>query len=193
MAGLPHWDNSQAARNYYEPLFQNQFEVIITPPAAIASAPNVELLVEHVLKVDGLPEKTSTESVKQYYKFAERNYLSGFPGSTSVQLSLDFEVNLNEENNMYIYNILRAWSDLGYDPMTGRQGLKKDYVGEIYIAVHNKAGEIYREFRFKPAYIEGVLPAMSLQYENMGEIYRMRGIKFRCDIYKETRIGQIAI
>ena len=54
MAGLPHWDNAQAARNYYEPIFQNQFEVIITPPAAITD--NVDLLVEQIISIKGLPE-----------------------------------------------------------------------------------------------------------------------------------------
>jgi hypothetical protein len=54
MAGLPHWDNSRAAINYYEPIFQNQFEVIITPPASISQ--DVDILVEHVVSVDGLPE-----------------------------------------------------------------------------------------------------------------------------------------
>lgn len=192
MAGLPHWNNSKAATNYYEPLFLNQFTVIITPPVSIATQPNVELLVEHVLKVTGLPEKTSNQSVKQYYKFAERNYISGSPGETSGTLSIDFEVNLNEENNMYIYNILRAWADLAYDPLTGRQGLKRDYVGEIYIGIADKSGDIYREFKFKPVYIEGALPQMDLSYTST-EIYRMVGVKFRYDAYKESRKGQISI
>lgn len=191
MAGLPHWNNSQAARNYYEPLFKNQFEVIITPPSAITD--NVNLLVEHVIKVSGIPEKAGSGAlVKQYYKFAERTFVGGFPGETSFDLTLDFEVNLNEDNSMYVYNTIRAWADLIYDPLNGRQGLKKDYVGEIYVGVFNKAGEIYREFRFKPAYLSAALPAMDLGYvEN--DVYRMTGVKFRCDSYVETRIGQIEV
>lgn len=191
MAGLPHWNNSQAARNYYEPLFKNQFEVIITPPATITD--NVNLLVEHVTKVSGLPEKAGSGAlVKQYYKFAERTFVGGFPGETSVSLSMDFEINLNEDNNMYVYNTLRAWADLIYDPLNGRQGLKKDYVGEIYVGVFNKAGQIYREFRFKPAYLEAPINAMDLSYVD-NDIYRITGLKFRCDAYVETRVGQIEV
>ena len=38
MAGLPHFSNSTASRNNYEPVYLNQFEVIIQPPAGIPLA-----------------------------------------------------------------------------------------------------------------------------------------------------------
>lgn len=190
MAGLPHWNNAQAARNYYEPVFQNQFEVIITPPAAITD--NVELLVEQVLSVEGLPEFLTPGTVEQHYKFAKRVYADGVPNDTITHLKIIFEVNLNEENNMYVYNTLRGWGDLIYDPLTGRQGLKKDYVGEIYVATFNKAQDIFREWRFKPAFLEKPLTQMNLDYTKGKEIYRMTA-EFVCDTYKESRIGQINV
>jgi hypothetical protein len=191
MAGLPHWDNSRAATNYYEPVFQNQFEVIITPPAVITE--NVDLLVEHVLTVDGLPELTPHDVVEQKYKFATRSYASGIPQSTIADLSFKFTVNLNEDNNMYIYNILRGWADLAYDPLTGRQGLKRDYYGEIYVAVFNKAGDIFREFRFTPCIPKGALTAQSLDYNQGGtNLYEITA-GFRADAWKETRIGEIIV
>lgn len=189
MPGLPHWDNSQASRNYYEPIFQNQFEVIITPPATITQ--NVELLLEHVLKVEGLPEFLTPGTTVQTYKFAKRAYASAVPNDTLTTLDIQFEVNLNEENNMYIYNILRGWGDLIYDPLTGRQGLKKDYVGEIYIAMFNKAQDIFREWRFKPAFLKEPLTPIKLDY-NTQDIYKINA-KFICDSFKETRIGQINV
>ena len=189
MAGLPHFDNSKAATEYYEPLFLNQFEVIITPPSTITA--NVDLLVEHVKKISGLPELTGVGTVEQFYKFAKRTYATGKPAKTDAQLTIDFEVNLNEENDMYVYNILRAWGDLTFDPLNGRQGLKKDYAGQIYVAIFNKAQDIYREFRFTPAYLTGELSAMELDYTSEG-IYKATA-KFQCDAYKETRIGAITV
>lgn len=190
MAGLPHWDNSRAATNYYEPVFLNQFEVIITPPAAIAE--NVDLLVEHVMTIDGLPELTGTDVITQTYKFAKRSYASGVPKDTIADLNIKFSVNLNEENNMYIYNILRGWADLAYDPLTGRQGLKRDYYGEIYVAIFNKAGDIFREFRFTPVIPNGPLTDMKLDYTQGQNVYEITA-KFRADAWKETRIGQINV
>lgn len=189
MAGLPHFDNSKAATEYYEPLFLNQFEVIITPPSTITN--NVDLLVEHVKKISGLPELTGVKTVEQFYKFAKRTYATGKPAKTDAQLDIEFEVNLNEENDMYVYNIMRAWGDLTFDPLNGRQGLKKDYVGQIYVAIFNKAQDIYREFRFTPSYLTDPIGDMKLDYTGEG-IYVMSA-KFQCDAYKETRIGAIAV
>jgi len=38
MAGLPHFKNSRAAINNFEPVYLNQFEVLINTPAGIADA-----------------------------------------------------------------------------------------------------------------------------------------------------------
>ena len=94
------FDNSTAAVTYYEPLFLNQFEVIITPPSLIAGATD-GLLVEHVKKISGLPELTGVGTVNQFYKFAKRTYATGAPKETTATLTIDFEVNLNEENDYY--------------------------------------------------------------------------------------------
>jgi hypothetical protein len=188
MAGLPHWTNSRAAFNYYEPVFQNQFEVIITPPASISE--NVDLLVEHVVSVDGIPE-ILPGVVEQKYKFATRSYSASRPENTIADLTIKFTVNLNEDNNMYIYNTLRGWADLSYDPLTGRQGLKRDYYGQIYIAMFNKAQDIYREFRFNPCIMNGALSAQKLDYVGT-DLYEVTA-KWRADAWTDTRVGGIEI
>lgn len=189
MAGLPHWDNSTAARNYYEPIFKNQFEVIITPPAAITQ--DVDILVEQVLSIKGLPEFFTDGTTTQSYKFAKRAFAKATPETTLANLTIDFEVNLNESNGMYVYNTLRGWSDVIYDPATGRQGLKKDYVGEIYVAIFNKAGDIFRDFKFKPAFISKAFNKLDLDYNEDG-IYKLSA-QFVADRTAESRVGQITI
>ena len=197
MPALPHYSNSVASRENYEPIFLNQFQVIITPPSQITQ--NVNLLVEHIKSIKGLPELTPTGLVKQYFKFASRSYADGKPAKTDAQLQIEFEVNLNENNDAYVYNILRKWCDLVFDPLTGRQGLKKDHVGEIYVALHNKAHEIFREWKFKPVFPfaeskngDAINP-MDLAYLNEGEqngIYRLK-MNFQADSYSESRIGAL--
>jgi len=189
MAGLPHWSNSKAATEYWEPIFVNQFEVIITPPSVITD--NVDLLVEHVLTLTGLPELTPTDLVEQKYKFAKRSFGSAIPKDTIADLAIKFTVNLNDDNNMYIYNTLRAWGDLVYDPLTGRQGLKRDYVGEIYVGIANKEASIFREFKFTPVIPNGALTPLDLDY-NSDKLYDIDA-KFRADAWKESRIGQINV
>ena len=59
------------------------------------------------------------------------------------------------------------------------------------LAIFNKAQDIYREFRFTPAYLTGALSPMDLDYTADG-IYKITA-KFQCDAYKETRIGAITV
>lgn len=190
MAGLPHFDNSTAATNYYEPIFLNQFEVIINLPSSIQGT-NDGLLVEHVTKITGLPELTGVGTVEQFYKFAKRTFAAGQPKKTDAQLKVDFEVNLNDENDAYVYNMMRAWGDLTFDPLNGRQGLKKDYIGSIKVVIFNKAQEIFREFNFSPAFLFNPLTVMDLEYKSDG-LYKLTA-EFQCDSFRESRIGAITV
>jgi hypothetical protein len=191
MAGLPYWTNSKAATEYYEPIYQNQFEVVITPPAVIGG-PNVSLLVEHVTKISGLPEINSNGTlVEQKYKFATRSYAGAVPDATTADLDLTFSVNLNRENDAYVYNILRAWNDIVYDPLNGRQGLKRDYVGAMAVIAFNKAGEIFREWSFPGIIPNSNLSALALDYAS-NTLYEVSA-KYRADSWTEKRVGQITI
>jgi hypothetical protein len=191
MAGLPYWTNSLASREYFEPIYQNQFEVILTPPPVITGS-EVALLVEHVTKLSGLPEINSAgELVEQKYKFATRSYAGATPNTTVADLELTFTVNLNDENNAYIYNILRAWNDIVYNPLTGSQGLKRDYVGSMSVHVSNKTGEIFREWSFPSLIPNAALTAIELDYVST-DVYSVV-MKYRADSWTETRIGQINV
>jgi hypothetical protein len=191
MAGLPYWTNSQASSNYYEPIYQNQFEVILNPPAVI-TGPGVSLLVEHVTKLSGLPEISSPVTlVEQKYKFATRSYAGATPDKTTADLDFTFTVNLNEENDAYIYNVLRAWNDIVYNPLTGSQGLKRDYVGSMSVHVSNKTGEIFREWSFPAIIPASQLKAIDLNYTS-NEVYEIT-MKYRADHWNETRIGEIIV
>jgi hypothetical protein len=187
-SGLPHYRNSKAAVEKYEPLYLNQFEVILSPPAAVAGTEQVKLLVEHVKKVTGLPEITPVGTVEQYYKFAKRTYAAAKPEDTTAELEIEFEVNLNEANAMYTYNTLRRWSNLTFDPDTGGQGVKVQYAGMATIAIHNKQRNIYRIFSFDPVYPMEPFNPMELDYVS-DEIYRLTA-KFKADAWKEERNGQ---
>lgn len=191
MAGLPYWTNALAAREFYEPVYQNQFEVILTPPPVITGS-EVALLVEHVTKLSGLPEINSAGTlVEQKYKFATRSYAGAVPNQTYADLVLTFTVNLNDENNAYIYNILRAWNDIVYNPLTGSQGLKRDYVGSMSVHASNKTGEIFREWSFPAIIPNSALKAIELDYLS-NEAYEVT-MTYRADSWTETRIGQINV
>jgi hypothetical protein len=189
MAGLPHFTNSKAAINNFEPVYLNQFEVIINPPAGIvdsATTFNGEgILAQQVKSITGLAvDIAPSANIEQNYKFATRRYAGGEPSTTDMTLSMEFEVNLNDQNSMTVYKILRQWSDLIYNPLTGAMGIKSDYVGSMVIQVFNKRGDVFRRIRIPSCFLSEAINAMELDYETPA-IYNISA-SWICDYWEDT-------
>ena len=176
MAGLPHYTSSKASVNKFEPIFLNQFEVTITPPTAIpvqAGNPGAaNILLEQVTRVSGLQVDQNAGEITQQYKFAKRYYSGAAPQRTGLDVDIEFEINLNENNSMYVFKTLRQWSDLIYNPLTGAMGLKKDYTGNILVNVFNKQGDIFRKINLRDCFPMTPIPEMALNYTQTS-IYKL--------------------
>jgi hypothetical protein len=181
MAGLSHYQNSISAINKFEPVYLNQFEVTILPPAAVAGG---EILLQHVTKVSGLSLNKTPSVVSQKYKFAKRNYAGAKPDNTFMDVSLSFSVNLNDDNSMYVFKTLRQWSDLIYNPLTGAMGLKNDYTGTIVINMFNKAGDVYRRVTCRDAFPTKPLSPMALNYTST-DIYKVNDMVWAVDYWED--------
>jgi hypothetical protein len=193
MAGLPHFKNSKAGLDKYEPIYLNQFEVNIFPPPLVAGRIGWDFALQHVKSISSLPELAGNSDgalVTQRYKFAERMYAAPKPKTTSFAFTIDFELNLNDNNENYIYNAFRAWANLIYDPMTGAQGLKKDYAdATVEIIQFNRAGSIFRQFRFSPVFL-GQAKFNEQKPDYAKDDIALLTVPFIADQYVETRIGQ---
>jgi len=177
MAGLPHYTSSKAAVNKFEPIYTNQFEVVITPPASVVPSQgnpnNGNILLEHVKSVEGLGVDQNPGEIAQQYKNAKRYYSGARPNQTGFDLTINFEVNLDENNSMYVFKTMRQWADLIYNPLTGAQGLKRDYTGTIVISAFNKAGDVFRRITCKDCFLMASLTPMDLNYTNT-QIFSLR-------------------
>ncbi len=183
MAGLPHYRNSKASMNKFEPVYNAQFEVTLQPPPAVA---DWALVMEQVLKVGGVDVNRLPAVVEQKYKSAKRSFAGGMVDNTTVDVQLDFEVNLNDSNSMYVYKALRRWCDLIYDPLTGKMGLKREYTGgPMIINYFNKNGDIFRRVTFPVCFPTTPITPIESDYSN-NEIYRITGFTLRCDYWEET-------
>ena len=175
MSGLPHYTNSQAAIQLYEPVYLNQFEVIINTPAGVQQLPGLNgelILTQQVKSISGMTVDIQPSGpVEQFYKFATRRYAGGEPSQTDMDLTMEFEVNLNESNSMTVYRTLRQWSDLIYNPLTGAMGLKRDYVGQMVISIFNKQGDVFRIITLNNCFHVEELTPMSLNYESGDSLY----------------------
>ena len=167
MAGLPHYQNSLFGINKYEPVYLNQFEVLITPPAAVLGGP---ILVQQVTSISGLGVDKTPAATQQKYKFAVRNYAGAKPENTYFDLTVNFTVNLNDANSMYVFKTLRQWTDLIYNPLTGAMGVKRDYTGTIVLSIFNKQGDVFRRITCRDCFPISPIGAMEMDYSGT-ELY----------------------
>ncbi len=182
---LPHYTQSRASTQKYEPIYPNLFEVTIFTPFASDTG----LILEHVKNIGGLNNiNPSVDAVGQKYKFADRSY-AGMPGQTFVDLTVNFTLNLNDANENYMYNIFRNWYKIIYDPLTGEMGLKKDYVGSMIVVQYNRRGDIFRKITFKDVFPTGQPAAVDeLNYETQDPAEL--SMTYRCDHWVEENVGE---
>jgi len=89
---LPHYTQSRASSQRYEPIQPNLFEVTIFSPLG----DDTGLILEQVKSIGGLNNlNPSIDAINQKYKFADRSY-AGMPAQTFVDLTVNFTLNLNE-------------------------------------------------------------------------------------------------
>lgn len=181
MPGLPHYQNSKASSKWYEPFYGNLFEVSIMPPSTVSGG---SILLEHVNKIGGLQQDRGSEAITQAYKFAKRSYASGVPTETISDLKIEFSLNLNDANELYVYKTLRNWSRIIYNPLTGEQGLKKDYIGTIIITNYNRKGDIFWQRTFHDCFPTGDMPEFALDYQATDAL--AMEVNFRSDWWQEN-------
>ncbi len=188
-----HYQNSDAARNMWEVVSPALFEVYMKFPNILDNKiGNSYLMFEHVRSISGLDGLTPTVgTVVQKYKYAERHYAAAGPDKTSLELTLTYTMNLDSYHENYIYNMLRKWYDLVYNPQNGEMLTKKDYANgsQMTIVEHNRDGAIWRRItclNFFPS-----TPPTGLNedsYDNTGDAKTV-SITFVVDDWVEEIVG----
>lgn len=189
MAGLSHFNSAKAAVKLYEPVYLNQFEVIISPPSAVSNPMGNSgrtLLVENVLSVSGITTDKNPSTAEQRYKFSKRRYAGGLVDDTGIKVRIEFETNLDDNNSNYVFKTLRQWSDLVYNPLTGAMGIKSTYAGGAYllISIFNKEGDVFRRIKLMNCFPVEQIKALDLDYANGTSPYKI-SISFRADYFED--------
>lgn len=194
-SGLPHFRLSQASMQSFEPIYRNLFEVRITPPAAIRTGTpweNTQLILDNVINISGLGAIEKVPGVvEQKYKGVTRSYAAALPDNTYADITMSFELNLDNANSAYVYKALKAWTDLVYNPLTGELGLKSEYAGTsddptlMTVLVYNKKGVIIKQITFRQIFPTTPLasPFDTLSYEQGTDIAKIDGFTFRADYW----------
>lgn len=179
---LPHFTQSAQSVNLDEPIYQSMFVALLTLPPSIQNEDTKKHLTAQLKSISGLTIDPASDVVEQSYRGAKRSFAGGLPSATTLDLSLNFNMNLNKYNQMETYKLLQAWNRLIHDPLTGIKGKKKDYVGAIEINGHDRAGDIYMRIKCPVVFLSGGLPEFSFD-SDANDIINLDGITFRADYW----------
>ena len=190
LLGLSHFRNSRVATSLWEPIYQNQFSVQLVPPMGLEdrSDERVNIILEGVQSVGTIASSKGSPVVEQKYKFATRSFAGAVPENTTLDLQIQFTLNLSYDNGTpesYTYKFLREWTDLVYDPLTGRQGLKKDYVApSMTVTAHDRSGVGWQQWVMYYIFPTTPCPNINLGYQQT-QLFE-GSMTFRCDWWDET-------
>lgn len=187
---LSHYKNSKAAINKWEVVNPSLFEVTIMPPDGVGEQDDKSaLLLEHVRSIGGLDGlNPSIGTAVQKFKQAERHYAGG-PDSTHLELAVNFSLNLDDNNENYIYTTIRKWCNLIFNPATGSAGVKKQYCGTMVIVEYNRDGSIWRKITCSDIFPTGQMTGMGdRNYDNVNDANEL-SVTFMCDYWDEKTVG----
>jgi hypothetical protein len=154
MTGSPGGPGSQPQ----EPVFLNLFECYFVLPTIVATRYGPEagsgLILQQAKSItfDVTPALTSVE---QKFKYSGRAFISP-PQKTTVDLTMDFNVNVNNTGSIENWNIMKSWYDLCWNSQNGYLHYKQDTVGTIIVNNHDKKGVVLRRITFQNAQIKSI-------------------------------------
>lgn len=189
MGLLPHYKNSKAGMEQFEPVYLNLFQVSLIPPPGV-TVWDKELIIENVIAVRGLNVEQMPAPTEQTFKGHKRSYAGSIVPNTYTDVELDFEVNVNNDNSMYVYKALRRWCDLVRDPLTGAMTPKLSYASKqslMTIHLYKKNGDIIRTWIFASVFPSSNITQMSLDYTNQN-IFKVTGFKLRADYWEDITL-----
>lgn len=195
---LPHFTQLQMTgspggpgTNPQEAVFTNLFEVGFLLPQIVADryqngeAGGAGLLLQQAKSItfDATPQILVSE---QKFKYSGRLFLRT-PQTTTVNLTIAFNVNVNDTGSMETWNILKSWYDLVWNSQNGYLHYKSDTIGQILVNQHDKKGVILRRLTFQNAQIKSI-DSPQLEWNTGAEIWSLAQVNFICDYWVDEYI-----
>jgi hypothetical protein len=141
-----------------EVVYLNLFEITFILPVILqAQGRDPLLLLENATKAPDFSPLTdfSIGNQQQRFKYSTREFLTT-PTKTSGEISIPFQVNVNQSGSMETWTTLKAWYDLVFNSQNGSLHYKSDMIGTIIVNQHDKKGVVLRRVTFQNCQIKKI-------------------------------------
>lgn len=183
---LPHFSNVLSHNQLYEPVYKSLFEITFDlPPILGRTTTEVQLMLENARNIT-LPVTPDIEVTNQRFKYSTRAYVT-LPTETHIaDLAITFNLNENDKNAIFVWNILKAWYDLVWNSQTGETHIKREIVGRIIVNQHNKKGQVVRRVTYNNVQIFGI-DGTELSWDDTNQILETSA-RFCSDYWEDIYI-----
>lgn len=133
-----------------EVVYLKLFEITFILPVILqAQGRDPFLLLENSTKIS-LANLTTFDvgQAMQRFKYSTREFLTT-PTKTSGEISIPFQVNVNQQGSMETWTTMKAWYDIVFNSQNGASHYKSDIIGTIIVNQHDKKGVVLRRVTFQ--------------------------------------------
>lgn len=191
---LPHIQNVEAGRNYYDPMISSVFRVEIGLPTMVynklGNSKDTDQLIlsEQITDIAGLDalQKTPTAG-QQKFLGVDVSFLNPVLDNTFAELTVNMNLNLKKVTDAYVLRVMKMWEKAGYDLITGARTIKNQYVGTMTVYEANRNGVVWRKVQFMDVMLTGVTNIDTLDY-SQNEARKLT-CTFRSDYWNEEMAG----
>jgi hypothetical protein len=172
----PHLKNTHAGRQFWDPMHQSMFEVIFEGIAGMglvgvtsgSEGSDTMLLSEQVTTVSGLDSLIKVVGVgEQKFMGVTNSYANPVHDTTAADITIEFNLNLKQTNDAYVYKVFSAWAKRLYDIQSGERHLMYQYTCPwLTINEANRDGSIWRTITLKKVILTGMTGLDGLDYTN---------------------------
>lgn len=183
---LPHFTQLQSTNVNFEPVYPSLFEITFVLPSLLQEEGRDPLvMLENALDVN-LPLTPDIAATEQRFKFSTRRYLT-LPESTHADFAIKFNLNVNEDGAVFIWNTLKSWYDKVWNSQNGSTMYKRDLVGTVVVNQHDKKGFVIRRVTYHNAQLLGISD-IGLDWSNNAQIMEPVSVNFTSDYWTDEYI-----
>ena len=170
--GLAHFTTVDSHREKWEPIHKNLYEVTIILPTVLQSIhPNATHLLLENTKTAKFPTYPDLQEQTQRFKYSTRVFVM-MPAQTHINdLAITFNLNQNDDYQIFCFKMLKDWYDLGWNNETGTLHYKKNLVGDVIIHAHDKEGKVIRRVTYHNCMLKAFTGFEELSWEGTTDIF----------------------